>query len=110
MVFFVFPGSYQKRYKKEKRISIRLREQLDAEIKKRMQLEEALKSTGISSEALRLITGKRNEPSQIDTIYYKGADSFKYIHKRRNKSAVQYHTNVDNGSNFFHTSCDTPIR
>lgn len=49
---------YQKRLKKERRARKRLQEQLDLEIKRRSQLEEALKATGASSEQVRAITGK----------------------------------------------------
>ena len=49
---------YQKRLKKERRARKRLQEQLDLEIKRRTQLEEALKATGASSEQVRAITGK----------------------------------------------------
>lgn len=35
-----------------------MQEQLDLEIKRRTQLEEALKATGASSEQVRAITGK----------------------------------------------------
>lgn len=48
---------YQKRLKKERRARKRLQEQLDLEIKRRTQLEEALKATGASSEQVRAITG-----------------------------------------------------
>lgn len=48
---------YQKRLKKERRVRKRLQEQLDLEIKRRTQLEEALKATGASSEQVRAITG-----------------------------------------------------
>ncbi|XP_047364381.1 dachshund homolog 2 isoform X10 [Vespa velutina] len=47
---------YQKRLKKERRARKRLQEQLDLEIKRRTQLEEALKATGASSEQVRAIT------------------------------------------------------
>ncbi|KAH0947666.1 hypothetical protein HN011_012067 [Eciton burchellii] len=52
------PGDvvYQKRLKKERRARKRLQEQLDLEIKRRTQLEEALKATGASSEQVRAIT------------------------------------------------------
>ncbi|KAK1116773.1 hypothetical protein K0M31_018055 [Melipona bicolor] len=47
---------YQKRLKKERRARKRLQEQLDLEIKRRTQLEEALKATGASPEQVRAIT------------------------------------------------------
>ncbi|EFN83052.1 hypothetical protein EAI_03999, partial [Harpegnathos saltator] len=47
---------YQKRLKKERRARKRLQEQLDLEVKRRTQLEEALKATGASSEQVRAIT------------------------------------------------------
>ncbi|EGI57815.1 hypothetical protein G5I_14001 [Acromyrmex echinatior] len=46
----------RKRLKKERRARKRLQEQLDLEIKRRTQLEEALKATGASSEQVRAIT------------------------------------------------------
>ena len=52
---------YQKRLKKERRARKRVQEQLDLEIKRRTQLEEALKATGASSEQVRAITGKRRD-------------------------------------------------
>lgn len=53
---------YQKRLKKERRARKRLQEQLDLEIKRRTQLEEALKATGASSEQVRAITGTYQHP------------------------------------------------
>ncbi|EFN63330.1 hypothetical protein EAG_15457, partial [Camponotus floridanus] len=53
---FLFTVVYQKRLKKERRARKRLQEQLDLEIKRRTQLEEALKATGASSEQVRAIT------------------------------------------------------
>ncbi|KAF7385077.1 hypothetical protein HZH66_012163 [Vespula vulgaris] len=47
---------YKARLKKERRARKRLQEQLDLEIKRRTQLEEALKATGASSEQVRAIT------------------------------------------------------
>ncbi|GFR10324.1 hypothetical protein TNCT_576971 [Trichonephila clavata] len=44
---------YQKRLKKEKRTRRRVQEQLEAEVKKRAQYEEALRSN--SAETLRLL-------------------------------------------------------
>lgn len=48
---------YQKRLKKERRARRRLQETLDLEIKRRNQLEEALKATGASSEQVKAIAG-----------------------------------------------------
>ena len=55
---FLLSVMYQKRLKKERRARKRLQEQLELEIKRRTQLEEALKATGASSEQVRAITGK----------------------------------------------------
>jgi C4-dicarboxylate-specific signal transduction histidine kinase len=57
LLFFCLAVVYQKRLKKERRARKRLQEQLDLEIKRRTQLEEALKATGASSEQVRAITG-----------------------------------------------------
>lgn len=57
-IIILFTVIYQKRLKKERRARKRLQEQLDLEIKRRTQLEEALKATGASSEQVRAITGK----------------------------------------------------
>jgi len=57
IVLFFVAVVYQKRLKKERRARKRLQEQLDLEIKRRTQLEEALKATGASSEQVRAITG-----------------------------------------------------
>ncbi|XP_052122485.1 dachshund homolog 1, partial [Frankliniella occidentalis] len=46
----------QKRLKKVRRASRRLQEQLELEMKRRSQLEEVLRTTGASSEALRILT------------------------------------------------------
>lgn len=48
---------YQKRFKKEKENRRRLQEQLDQEMKRKNQLEEAIK-TSSNSEVLRLLNGK----------------------------------------------------
>lgn len=48
---------YQKRLKKERRARQRAQEQLEAEIKRRSKIEEALKASGAPTEVLRLITG-----------------------------------------------------
>ncbi|XP_055681506.1 dachshund homolog 2 isoform X2 [Lutzomyia longipalpis] len=51
---------YQKRFKKEKRAKIRLQQQLDMEMKRRAQLEDAIKASGAPAEALRLISENAN--------------------------------------------------
>lgn len=56
----------QKRLKKVRRASRRLQEQLELEMKRRSQLEEVLRTTGASSEALRILTGEwRAELSDV---------------------------------------------
>ena len=47
---------YQKRLKKERRARRKMADQLDLEVKRRGQYEEALKST--SAETLRMINGE----------------------------------------------------
>lgn len=47
---------YQKRMKKEKRSRRRFQEQLEQEVKKRAQYEEALRTT--SADTIRLLNGK----------------------------------------------------
>jgi uncharacterized protein YdaL len=47
----------QKRLKKERRARKQIQDQLDLEIKRRTQLEDALKATGASPEQVRAITG-----------------------------------------------------
>lgn len=49
---------YQKRLKKERRVRKQVQDQLDLEMKRRTQLEEALKATGATPEQIRAITGK----------------------------------------------------
>lgn len=49
---------YQKRFKKERKIRIRIQQKLDAETKRRNQIEDALKASGAPAEALRLLSGK----------------------------------------------------
>lgn len=48
---------YQKRLKKERRARKQIQDQLDLEIKRRTQLEDALKATGATPEQVRAITG-----------------------------------------------------
>lgn len=55
---FCFSVLYQKRFKKEKETRKRLQDQLDQELKRRSQLEEAIKTTTSNSEILRLLNGK----------------------------------------------------
>ncbi|GIY34371.1 hypothetical protein CEXT_107421 [Caerostris extrusa] len=50
---FCFSVLYQKRLKKEKRSRRRFQEQLEAEVKKRAQYEEALRTT--SADTIRLL-------------------------------------------------------
>lgn len=50
------PAVAQKRLRRERRARRRLQEQLETEVKRRMQLEEALKATG-AVEQLRIING-----------------------------------------------------
>lgn len=49
---------YQKRFKKERKLRVRIQQKLDAESKRRNQIEDALKSSGAPSEALRMLSGK----------------------------------------------------
>jgi hypothetical protein len=49
---------YQKRLKKERKARRRLQDQLELEMKRRSQLEEALKASGTSADALRMLNGK----------------------------------------------------
>lgn len=59
MIYLFFVAVlYQKRLKKERRARKRLQEQLDLEVKRRTQLEEALKATGATPEQVRAIAGK----------------------------------------------------
>lgn len=54
---FVIAVVYQKRLKKERRVRKQVQDQLDLEIKRRAQLEDALKATGATPEQVRAITG-----------------------------------------------------
>uniref|UniRef100_A0A336LKM6 CSON011449 protein n=1 Tax=Culicoides sonorensis TaxID=179676 RepID=A0A336LKM6_CULSO len=67
-------GLYQKRCKREKRNACRLKEQLEYEIKKRNQLEEALKASGASSEILRIIAENSNNESRERNVPMSGTD------------------------------------
>jgi hypothetical protein len=59
LVFVVlFPVIYQKRLKKERKARRRLQDQLELEMKRRSQLEEALKASGASADALRMLNGE----------------------------------------------------
>lgn len=49
----------QKRLRKERRARRRLQEQLEMEMKRRVQLEEALKASGASVQALRILNGEK---------------------------------------------------
>lgn len=51
---------YQKRFKKERKLRVRIQQKLDAETKRRNQIEDALKASGAPAEALRLLSGKHN--------------------------------------------------
>lgn len=54
---------YQKRLKKERKARRRLQDQLELEMKRRQQLEEALKNSGAPPEALRILNGGCLHPS-----------------------------------------------
>lgn len=51
------PAIYQKRFKKERKARLRIQHQLDAEMKRRNQIEDVLKASGAPAETLRLLTG-----------------------------------------------------
>lgn len=53
-----FSVLYQKRFKKERKLRVRIQQKLDAESKRRNQIEDALKASGAPSEALRILSGK----------------------------------------------------
>lgn len=57
-VFCSIAVLYQKRFKKERKVRVRLQQQLESELKRRSQIEDALKASGAPAEALRLISGK----------------------------------------------------
>lgn len=59
--YLLFSVSYQKRFKKERRTRKQIQDQLDLEIKRRTQLEDALKATGATADQIRAITGKYNK-------------------------------------------------
>lgn len=48
---------YQKRFKKERKTRVKIQQQLENELKKRNQMEDALKASGAPAEALRLLSG-----------------------------------------------------
>lgn len=52
-----FTVVYQKRFKKERKARIRMQQQLDAEMKRRNQIEDALKASGAPAETIRLLSG-----------------------------------------------------
>ena len=54
----LFAVIYQKRLKKERKARRRLQDQLELEMKRRSQLEEALKASGASADALRMLNGE----------------------------------------------------
>ncbi|KAG8257753.1 hypothetical protein J6590_042862 [Homalodisca vitripennis] len=54
---------YQKRLKKERKARRRLQDQLELEMKRRQQLEEALKNSGAPPEALRILNESASEPA-----------------------------------------------
>lgn len=58
------PAMMQKRLRREKRARRRLQEQLETELKRRAQLEDALKATG-AVEQLRIINGGYKERRKI---------------------------------------------
>lgn len=49
---------YQKRFKRERKLRNRFEQKLEAETKRRTQIEDALKASGAPAEALRLLSGK----------------------------------------------------
>uniref|UniRef100_T1JHH8 Uncharacterized protein n=1 Tax=Strigamia maritima TaxID=126957 RepID=T1JHH8_STRMM len=55
---------YQKRLKKERKGRRRLQEQLEQEMKRRLQYEEALKST--SSDTLRILNDSLSQELEMD--------------------------------------------
>lgn len=57
----------QKRLRKERRARRRLQEQLELEMKKRAQLEEALKASG-ATEALRILNGESHKVTTVTGI------------------------------------------
>lgn len=56
--YWIISVLYQKRFKKERKLRVRIQQKLDAESKRRNQIEDALKSSGAPSEALRMLSGK----------------------------------------------------
>jgi hypothetical protein len=59
---------YQKRLKKERKARRRLQDQLELEMKRRSQLEEALKASGASADALRMLNGKSADHSHRECL------------------------------------------
>lgn len=59
--FLLVTVLYQKRLKKERKARRRLQDQLELEMKRRSQLEEALKASGASADALRMLNGEYSD-------------------------------------------------
>lgn len=57
-LFFFLAVMYQKRFKKERKARMRLQHQYETELKRRSQMEDALKASGAPAEAIRLISGE----------------------------------------------------
>lgn len=55
-MYLYFSATLQKRLRRERRTRKELQEEYDAEVKRRLQLEEALKTAG-NEEQIRLISG-----------------------------------------------------
>lgn len=58
---------YQKRLKKERKARRRLQDQLELEMKRRSQLEEALKNSGAPPDVLRVLNGKNSTDTNKNT-------------------------------------------
>ncbi|KAK0178806.1 hypothetical protein PV327_007656 [Microctonus hyperodae] len=89
---------FQKRVKKERRARKRLQEQLDLEIKRRTQLEEALKATGASSEQVRAIAENvtaeartKSEPSDDIPAHSQSQSSQQQQQSSQQQSSQQSH-------------------
>lgn len=55
--FCFVAGLMQKRFRREKRARRRLQEQLELEVKRRVQMEDALRAAG-AADQIRIINGK----------------------------------------------------
>lgn len=55
--WFYVTGQVQKRLRRERRARRQMQEQLETEVKRRIQLEEALKAAG-AGDQIRIINGK----------------------------------------------------